>query len=160
MAPYLANLTKNRLFFRPYSKNFGDMKLYKVVFSLLFFLMSASVMSAQQQPPQQPDVYEQAEQEADRLQRLLELEDWQTFYVDSTLKHDLPAIMDEYAKLQAAKVSNTSLYVDVRDKWMERIDSTYRTIFTDEQWAAYLKTGAAREQKARAKRRAKAEGKK
>ena len=160
MAPYLANLTKNRLFFRPYSKNFGDMKQYKVVFSLLFFLMSASVMSAQQQPPQQPDVYEQAEQEADRLQRLLELEDWQTFYVDSTLKHDLPAIMDEYAKLQAAKVSNTSLYVDVRDKWMERIDSTYRTIFTDEQWAAYLKTGAAREQKARAKRRAKAEGKK
>lgn len=136
------------------------MKLYKVVFSLLFLLMSASVMSAQQQPPQQPDVYEQAEQEADRLQRLLELEDWQTFYVDSTLKHDLPAIMDEYAKLQAAKVSNTSLYVDVRDKWMERIDSTYRTIFTDEQWAAYLKTGAAREQKARAKRRAKAEGKK
>ena len=133
------------------------MKLYKVVFSLLFFLMSASVMSAQQQPPQQPDVYEQAEQEADRLQRLLELEDWQTFYVDSTLKHDLPAIMDEYAKLQAAKVSNTSLYVDVRDKWMERIDSTYRTIFTDEQWAAYLKTGAAREQKARAKRRAKAQ---
>ena len=125
-------------------------------------------MQAQQQPqqpqyqqqPQQPDVYEQAEQEADRLQRLLELEDWQTFYVDSTLKHDLPAIMDEYAKLQAAKVSNTSLYVGVRDKWMERIDSTYRTIFTDEQWAAYLKTGAAREQKARAKRRAKAEGKK
>ena len=160
MAPYLANLTKNRLFFRPESKNFGDMKLYKAVFSLLFFLMSVSVMSAQQQPPQQPDVYEQAEQEADRLQRLLELEDWQTFYVDSTLKHDLPAIMDEYAKLQAAKVSNTSLYVDVRDKWMERIDSTYRTIFTDEQWAAYLKTGAAREQKARAKRRAKAEGKK
>ena len=136
------------------------MKLYKAVFSLLFFLMSVSVMSAQQQPPQQPDVYEQAEQEADRLQRLLELEDWQTFYVDSTLKHDLPAIMDEYAKLQAAKVSNTSLYVDVRDKWMERIDSTYRTIFTDEQWAAYLKTGAAREQKARAKRKAKAEGKK
>ena len=136
------------------------MKLYKVVFSLLFFLMSASVMSAQQQPPQQPDVYEQAEQEADRLQRLLELEDWQTFYVDSTLKHDLPAIMAEYEKLQAAKVSNSSLYMDVRDKWMERIDSTYRTIFTDEQWAAYLKTGAAREQKARAKRRAKAEGKK
>ena len=28
------------------------MKLYKVVFSLLFFLMSASVMSAQQQPQQ------------------------------------------------------------------------------------------------------------
>ena len=136
------------------------MKLYKVIFSLLSFLMCASVMSAQQQQPEQPDVYEQAEQEADRLQRILDLEDWQTFYVDSTLKHDLPAIMADYAKLQAAKVSNTALYMDVRDKWMERIDSTYRTIFTDEQWAMYLKTGAAREQKARAKRKAKAEGKK
>ena len=135
------------------------MKLYKAVFSMLVFLMCASVMSAQQQP-EQPDVYEQAEMEADRLQRILDLEDWQTFYVDSTLKHDMPAIMAEYEKLRASKVSNTSLYIDVRDKWMERIDSTYRTIFTDEQWTAYLKSGAAREQKARAKRRAKAEGKK
>ena len=126
---------------------------------MLVFLMCASVMSAQQQP-EQPDVYEQAEMEADRLQRILDLEDWQTFYVDSTLKHDMPAIMAEYEKLRASKVSNTSLYIDVRDKWMERIDSTYRTIFTDEQWTAYLKSGAAREQKARAKRRAKAEGKK
>ena len=106
------------------------------------------------------EIYLQAEKEADKLQRVLDLEYWQTFYVDSTLKHDLPAIMADYAKLQAAKVSNTALYMDVRDKWMERIDSTYRTIFTDEQWAMYLKTGAAREQKARAKRRAKAEGKK
>jgi hypothetical protein len=38
---------------------------------------------------------------------------------------------------------------------MEQIDVTYRKIFTDEQWAAYLKSGAAREQKARAKRKAK-----
>ena len=114
--------------------------------------------SAQQQP-EKPDVYEQAELEADRLQRLLDLEDWQLFYVDSTLKHDLPAMMAEIEGLRAAKVSNTSMYVNVQDKWLEHIDVTYRKIFNDEQWAAYLKSGAAKAKKARDKRKAKAEGK-
>lgn len=122
--------------------------------SAVFFLLSgASASFAQQQ--EQPDIYEQAEMEADRLQRILELEDWQVFYVDSTLKHDFPAMMAEYEELRGSKVSNTSMYIAVQDKWMEQIDATYRRIFTDEQWAAYLKSGAAKQQKARAKRKAK-----
>ena len=110
--------------------------------------------SAQQQE-KQPDVYEQAEQEVDRLQGLLDLEDWQVFYVDSTLKHDFPAMMADYEELRKAKVANQSMYQDVHDKWMDQIDKTYMRIFTDEQWAKYLKNGAARAQKARAKRKAK-----
>ena len=108
-----------------------------------------------QQQEKQPDVYEQAEQEADRLQGLLDLEDWQVFYVDSTLKHDFPAMMADYEELRKAKVANQSMYQDVHDKWMDQIDKTYMRIFTDEQWAKYLKNGAARAQKARAKRKAK-----
>ena len=119
------------------------------------FMLAACVTASAQQKDEAPDIYEQAEAEADRLQRILDLEDWQVFYVDSTLKHDFPAMMEEYERLRMSKVSNTSLYQDVRDKWMEQIDVTYRKIFTDEQWAAYLKSGAAREQKARAKRKAK-----
>ena len=110
--------------------------------------------SAQQQE-KQPDVYEQAEQEADRLQGLLDLEDWQVFYVDSTLKHDFPAMMADYEELRKAKVANQSMYQDVHDKWMDQIDKTYMRIFTDEQWAKYLKNGTARAQKARAKRKVK-----
>ncbi|MBQ2874000.1 MAG: hypothetical protein IJE85_01750, partial [Bacteroidales bacterium] len=112
-----------------------------------------------QQQEEQPDVYEQAEMEADRLQRVLDLEDWQVFYVDSTLKHDFPAMMAEYEELRNSKVTNTSMYIAVQDKWMEQIDVTYKKIFTEEQWAAYLKQGAAKAQKARAKRKAKAAGK-
>ena len=52
------------------------------------------------------------------------------------------------------------MYIAVQDKWMDQIDATYRKIFTEEQWTAYLKQGAAKAQKARAKRKAKAEGKK
>jgi hypothetical protein len=50
------------------------------------------------------------------------------------------------------------LYQNVHDKWMEKTDSTYMRIFNPQQWAAYLKSGAAKAQKARAKRKAQAEG--
>ena len=120
----------------------------------VLMLAGYGTASAQQQE-KQPDVYEQAEQEADRLQGLLDLEDWQVFYVDSTLKHDFPAMMADYEELRKAKVANQSMYQDVHDKWMEQIDKTYKRIFTDEQWAKYLKNGAARAQKARAKRKEK-----
>ena len=127
-----------------------------LAFMSLFFCIAASA----QQQPEQPDMYERAEMEADRLQRLLDLEDWQTFYVDSTLKHDYTAMMAEYESLRNSKVSNTSLYQDTHDKWMEQIDRTYRRIFDDDQWKAYLKSGAGKAQKAREKRKAKAEGRK
>lgn len=98
--------------------------------------------------------------EADRLQRLLDLEDWQVFYVDSTLKHDFPAMMAEYEQLKKSKVDNSSMYMAVSDKWMDQIDATYKRIFNDQQWTAYLKSGAAKAQKAREKRKLKAQGKK
>lgn len=136
------------------------MKLNSVVLSacavVVSMIFSVSV-SAQQQ--EGPDVYQQAEDEADRLQRALDLEDWQVFYVDSTLKHDLSAIMSEYEELQSSKVGNVSMYQAVQDKWMDQIDATYKKIFTEEQWKAYLKTGAGKAIKAREKRKAKAQGK-
>ena len=82
------------------------------------FAFALSVSLSAQQPMQQPDMYEKAEQEADRLQHLLDLDDWQVFYVDSTLKHDYPALMAEYDQLGASKVNNQSLYMKVYDKWM------------------------------------------
>ena len=128
----------------------------RVLTALLMIFMGFEVYAQQQE---QPDILEQAEMEADRLQRLLDLEDWQTFYVDSTLKHDYSAMLAEYQQFQKAKVSNASMYVTVQDKWRDKIDESFRKFFTDEQWAAYLKSGAAKAQKARAKRKAKAEGK-
>ena len=123
---------------------------------LAIIAFSGSVVCLAQEPGKQPDVFEQAEKEADRLQGLLDLEDWQVFYVDSTLKHDFPAMMAEYDELRAAKVANQSMYQAVYDKWTEHIDNTYKSIFTEEQWALYLRSGAARAQKAREKRKAKA----
>jgi hypothetical protein len=69
--------------------------------------------------------------------------------------HDFPAMQAEMKELAESKVANRDMYIMVQDKWMDQIDATYKRIFTEEQWAAYLKQGAAKAQKARAKRRGK-----
>lgn len=134
------------------------LKVLMMGFAAMFALLASQGAASAQQQQETPDIYEQAEMEADRLQRILDLEDWQTFYVDSTLKHDLPAMIAESEQLRAAKVANVSMYQEVRDKWWDQIDASYKRIFTPEQWALYLKQGAGKAQKARAKRRAKAQG--
>ena len=131
--------------------------IHITVLSLAMSLMSFCGEARAQQ--QEVDVYQRAEEEADRLADLLDLDDWQTFYVDSTLKHDLPAIMEEFTKLNESKVSNPTLYQTVQDKWFDQIDATYKKIFTEEQWAAYMKTSGGKALKAREKRKAKAQKK-
>ncbi len=136
------------------------MKAYigKVLVSIIFLFAFAGLTSfAQNQQQDPPDFEELAEKEADRLAELLDLNDYQLFYVDSTLKHDIVAMNEELAPLRAQNVMNSSLYYIIQDKWMDAIDASYRKIFDDKQWDAYLKSGAAREQKARAKRKEKAE---
>ncbi len=125
----------------------------KSLFVTVLVFCSMSIVSTFAQEKGKPDVAELASKEAERLENLLHLEDWQAFYVDSTLVHDYQAMESEIRELSESKVSNTSLYQSVQDKWADHIEVTYRKIFTDEQWAAYLKQGAARAQKQRAKRR-------
>ena len=122
---------------------------------LLFVAAALLSFSSFAQQQEEPDFYELAEKETERLQRTVKLEDWQLFYVDSVLVHDYMAMNDDLRRLQADKVSNSSIYQGIQDKWMEQIDRAFRKFFTDEQWAAYLKQGAAKAQRARAKRAAK-----
>lgn len=137
-------------------KNFGFKSAILTILSILFFY-STPVRAQEQQDDKVPTPEEMAAKEADRLADLLKLDPGQVFFVDSTLQHDYTLWQDEIKKLQESKVSNYSMYTAVSDKWMEHIDKSYRAIFNDEQWAAYLKSGAAKAQKARAKRKAKIE---
>ena len=109
--------------------------------------------SAAAQQQEGADVALQAEVEADRLQRTLDLEDWQVFYVDSTLKANFNTLQVELEKLHRAKVTNTSLFQKVKDDCWDRIDADFKKWFTEKQWAAYLKSGAAKLQKQREKRK-------
>lgn len=135
-----------------------DSKKTIVIFTVasIFGACLTLPVAAQQHEP--VDVVELAEKEAERLGRVLQLEDWQVFYVDSTLVHDYQAMEQEIKDLTQSKVTNTSIYQSVQDKWIDTIEESYKKFFTEEQWEAYLKQGAARAQKQREKRRMAAEG--
>ena len=94
-------------------------------------------------------------QSVENYERLLGLEDWQTFYVDSILTHDYEALRVEVKALQTAKMTNADVYQQVQDKWAEQVYVSMQKVLDEKQWDKYLKSGAAREKKARDKRAAK-----
>ena len=52
-------------------------------------------------------------------------------------------------------MSNADIYQVTQDKWAEQVYVSLQKVFTEEQWNKYLKSGAARDKKARDKRAAK-----
>ena len=134
------------------------MKFFRLTCLLAAISALSAPLMAQNQTPQTPEQQEKQmmefiDKEVKRLSDLLDLEYWQEFYVDSTLTHDYHAMSEEMLKMQVAKVENSDLYTNVRDKWLEQIDATYKRIFNEAQWKKYWKSGADRAQKARDKRK-------
>lgn len=127
---------------------------------LLMFLTA----SAQEQPltPEQraKKMREAIDKMVENYEESLQLEDWQAFYADSILTHNMEERNKEMEALMANKVENYDLYTLIGDKWDEETYNAFRKILTDEQWKKFLKSGAARAKKARDQRAAKREGKK
>lgn len=132
-----------------------------IFLTVVCLTISVLTVFAQQNPPspeeQEKKLAEYIEKEVDRLEMTLKLEDWQVFYVDSILNHDYRAMHEEMNSLSSAKVSNYDIYTRASDKWAENIYVAFRKVLNDSQWEKYLKSGAAREKKAREKRKAKME---
>lgn len=128
------------------------------VVGLLMFLAA----SAQEQPltPEQraKKMREAIDKMVEDYERNLQLEDWQAFYADSILTHNLEERNKEMEAMASNKVENYDLYTMVGDKWEEETYNAFRRILTDEQWKKYLKSGAGRAKKARDQRAAKREG--
>ncbi|MBR0531822.1 MAG: hypothetical protein IJJ96_04365 [Bacteroidales bacterium] len=130
----------------------------KILFAAIALLFSIGTALAQEQmSPEEKEkkLDEYIQKQVERLESSLKLEDWQTFYADSILNHDYRALQEELNSLQEAKVSNADLYTQASDKWAEKIYEAMHGILNEEQWAKYLKQGAAREKKARDKRKTK-----
>ena len=126
--------------------------LCAVLFSGFSMGLAAQEMTAEEKKAEK-EFYESVEREIERLTNSLKLEDWQVFYVDSILTHDYKAMQDELRALQAKKVSNTDMYYDIQYKWMDCIYEAFQKVFDEDQWAKYLKSGAARDKKTRDKKR-------
>lgn len=126
-------------------------------FVIVLALFCALPLSAQQQAPKDPQkqLRENIDLSLEKYERTLELEGWQMFYLDSIMTHDYSAMMAEMEDISKAKVENTDIYMQIQDKWNEKIYSAFHKVLNDEQWSKYLKQGAAREKKARDKRESK-----
>lgn len=119
--------------------------------------MPITGLSAQEKSREEMDkqFYEALENQVEQLSGQLALEDWQIFYVDSILTHNMEALRREIEALSAAKV-NASEYIDIAsDKWMEATYNAFHKVFNEAQWEKYLKSGAKRDKAARDRRAAK-----
>lgn len=134
----------------------------KSLAGFILALLFAFPMKAQQPQNLTPEqrekqLYEYIDKEVERLKGLVKLDEAQEFYVTITLEENLKGMQEEIAALAASGVQNTDLYQLIQDKWLDRIDDAYQSYFTPEQWNKYLKSGAEKARKNRAKRREKSE---
>ena len=136
------------------------------IFGILLLSLLTLSAAAQQQGQSEQDKIKEEKQLREYIDKNVEqtginlgLEDWQLFYVDSILTHDVTAMTAEIKQLQESKDSNSAVYEQVQDKWLEAIYQAMGKVLNEDQWNKYLKQGAAREKKARDKRKAKLEAK-
>jgi len=127
-------------------------RLYILIAAASLGMLTAGRAAAQDPEAQrEKEMYEALEMQLDRMTDLLDLEDWQVFYVDSIMTHDYKAMQDELQDLQQRKVSNTDIYYSVQYTWMDKMYYAFEKVFNEDQWAKYLKSGAARDKKRREK---------
>lgn len=134
----------------------------RIVIAAVFLLACLPALAQEQAlTPEQREkqLYENIQKQVDDMADRLDLEDWQVFYADSILTANFGELAREYELLGRNKVSDADIYIRIQDGCMEKNYNAFRRILSDEQWAKYLKSGAAREKKARDKRAAKREKK-
>ena len=134
----------------------------RIIIPVLFLLACLPALAQEQAlTPEQREkqLYENIQKQVDDMADRLDLEDWQVFYADSILTANFGELAREYEQLGRNRVSDEDIYIRIQDGCMEKNYNAFRRILSDEQWAKYLKSGAAREKKARDKRAAKREKK-
>lgn len=136
----------------------------KHILLVLACILLPTLVKAQQQPmtPEQEEkkMRDNIETMVLKYEESLNLEVWQTFYVDSILTHNYTSMMEESRKLAVNRVENYDLYQLISDKWEENTYNAFQKILDEDQWKRYLKQGAGRAKKSRDQRAAKREGKK
>ena len=132
------------------------MKILRIA-AIAALVALALPLAAQEQTAEQQEkaLYDMIQTQIDNMEKALDLEDWQIFYVDSILTHDYRAMQAELIGLRNSKISSQDRYYRVQDKWNEQIYNAIHGVLDEPQWQKYLKSGAAREKKNRDKRAAK-----
>lgn len=131
------------------------LKVFPFLISLFFCLGLAAQEQELTPEQQEKKIRETLDNVVLKMEESLNLETWQTFYVDSILTYNYAKMQEEMMELSMNKVENPDLFVRVQDKWEEENYRAIGKVLDEEQWKKYLKQGAARAKKARDRREAK-----
>lgn len=125
-------------------------RLFRYIAGTAMALLCCNAFAQEQEKPK--DIPTIAAESADYLMEVLKLEDYQVFQVDSTFQYNYSMMSKELDDLKKSGAMSTERYQMVSDKWMNANDTTFKMIFTDQQWSRYLKCKFAHDKKARDKR--------
>lgn len=117
-------------------------------------LLLSTLPAALAQNNEQKDIPTMAAEAADYLAKMIDLEDYQIFQIDSTFQYNFAHMTEEFNAVRKSGASNSELYQKVTDRWYAACDSTFKKIFTEEQWKKYLRTDYGKALRAREKRQA------
>lgn len=114
-------------------------KLLILTINVLFFSPFIYGQNQEQQPQKTP--IEVASEQAERLQKELNLKDYQLFLVDSVLQRNFTDLMKEVESMRVAGIQTRESYKSVQEKWTAKTDNAFEKIFDKEQFIKYLKMG-------------------
>ena len=124
-------------------------KLLILIAAALFFVAAPRSFAQEQQ---EPDIDQVIQNQLDNLTKMFKLDDVQVFFVDSILTYNYHAMMDEMQEARKIGASNSETFQGISDKWMDATDKAFEKLFTEEQWAKYMKSSYGKEKKRRDKR--------
>ena len=125
-------------------------RILQALLTAALFLAAAPALLAQEQ--QEPDMDAIILKQVDNLTAVYTLDDVQVFFVDSILNYNYHAMMDEMNEARKVGASNNETFQGISDKWMDATDKAFEKLFTEEQWAKYMKSSYGKEKKRRDKR--------
>lgn len=106
---------------------------FLTVAALLFF----NAVFAQEQPQKSPE--EMAIEEANRLEKELDLSSTQTFYLDSILRHNFEGMFEDLENLKARGSQDADTYKAVSEKWVQKTIDALKPVLEEQQYIKYLK---------------------
>ena len=112
-------------------------KLLILIINVLFFSPFIYGQNQEQQPQKKP--IEVASEQAERLQKELNLKDYQLFLVDSVLQRNFTDLMKEVESMRVAGIQTRESYKSVQDKLTAKTDLAFEKILDKDQFIRYLK---------------------
>lgn len=90
-----------------------------------------------QEPEKTPE--QLASEQADRLQKDLDLADHQVFYIDSVLQYNFTGLTKEMEDMRKAGMQSRDSYMNVQKKWGMKTEEAFEKILDNNQFVKYLK---------------------